>query len=418
MEGTIITSNVVESYVWTRMADLPAGRVAARARRACSGGSPATCRSTAATAGDFLRTFFRRYEGASVEGVQRLIDEHVGEFMLQKASAGRDPADPRAPRGRAPHDPDHRGGRDLRPAARAAVRHRDRRRARGARRPLHRLHVGAAARRRGPRRVAAPLRAAGGHRPEAVVRVRGLATPTCRCCARWATPSPCRPTPRCYRYAQAAPVADRGVGDVARACRGSASRSRRSDDDATADDDLMALALELFRSRRAISPRAPSGARAPGPDRGTARAAPPGHANAIPQPPGDGWARVQAARSPGSAAATSRRSPGKSSFYFSPLVSLPFVPGHEVVGELLDDCDDLAAGTRVVVLSSVLACAARGEDPVCANCAAGDFGRCDRVTVGDLQGGTADRLLRRHRRRMEPHDARRTARSCTRSRRT
>ena len=32
---------------------------------------------------------------------------------------------------------------------------------------------------------------------------------------------------------------------------------------------------------------------------------------------------------------------GKSSFYFSPLVTLPFVPGHEVVGELLDDCGDL-----------------------------------------------------------------------------
>ena len=28
---------------------------------------------------------------------------------------------------------------------------------------------------------------------------------------------------------------------------------------------------------------------------------------------------------------------GKSSFYFSPLVSLPFVPGHEVVGDVMDD---------------------------------------------------------------------------------
>ena len=37
--------------------------------------------------GDFLRTFFRRYEGASVAGVDRLIDDHVGEFMLEKASA-------------------------------------------------------------------------------------------------------------------------------------------------------------------------------------------------------------------------------------------------------------------------------------------------------------------------------------------
>jgi threonine dehydrogenase-like Zn-dependent dehydrogenase len=77
---------------------------------------------------------------------------------------------------------------------------------------------------------------------------------------------------------------------------------------------------------------------------------------------------------------------GRTSFYFSPLVSLPFVPGHEIVGELLDDCEDLAAGTRVV-LSSVLACAARGEDPPCPNCAAGRTGRCDRVTVGHLKAG-------------------------------
>jgi alcohol-forming fatty acyl-CoA reductase len=37
--------------------------------------------------GEFLRTFFRRYEGASVEGIDRLVDEVVSEFMLQKLSA-------------------------------------------------------------------------------------------------------------------------------------------------------------------------------------------------------------------------------------------------------------------------------------------------------------------------------------------
>jgi threonine dehydrogenase-like Zn-dependent dehydrogenase len=35
----------------------------------------------------------------------------------------------------------------------------------------------------------------------------------------------------------------------------------------------------------------------------------------------------------------------------------------------------------------VLACAARGEDPPCDNCAKGDWGRCDRVTVGHLKPG-------------------------------
>lgn len=104
-----------------------------------------------------------------------------------------------------------------------------------------------------------------------------------------------------------------------------------------------------------------------------------------PVPPREGWARVKPMLSGicGSDLATIA---GKSSFYFSPLVSLPFVPGHEVVGELLDDHGDLRSGTRVV-LSSVLGCVARGEEPTCDNCAAGLAGRCDRVTVGHLGAG-------------------------------
>jgi HAD superfamily hydrolase (TIGR01490 family) len=86
MEGTIITSNVVESYVWTRMADLevedwPAELVSVFGR------IPSYLQADRRDRGEFLRTFFRRYEGASVEGVNRLIDDHVGEFMLQKASS-------------------------------------------------------------------------------------------------------------------------------------------------------------------------------------------------------------------------------------------------------------------------------------------------------------------------------------------
>jgi threonine dehydrogenase-like Zn-dependent dehydrogenase len=106
-----------------------------------------------------------------------------------------------------------------------------------------------------------------------------------------------------------------------------------------------------------------------------------------PQPPNGhgGWARVKPllAGICGSDLATIA---GRSSFYFSPLVSTPFVPGHEIVGELQDDSGDLAAGARVV-MGSVLSCAARGEDPLCANCTAGQTNRCDRVTVGDLKAG-------------------------------
>jgi threonine dehydrogenase-like Zn-dependent dehydrogenase len=146
----------------------------------------------------------------------------------------------------------------------------------------------------------------------------------------------------------------------------------------------MALALELFRSAPRYVAARTVGRRAPG-----LIAGPLAPLRLVsqrdPEPRGEGWARVKPLLSGicGSDLATIS---GTTSFYFTPLVSMPFVPGHEVVGELLEGCGDLEAGQRVV-LSSVLACAARGEDPVCANCAAGDFGRCDRVTVGRLRAG-------------------------------
>lgn len=86
MEGTIIASNVVESYVWARLADLEPAEWPAELARVF-GRIPGYLQMDRRDRGDFLRTFFRRYEGASVEGVRRLIDGHVAEFMLQKASA-------------------------------------------------------------------------------------------------------------------------------------------------------------------------------------------------------------------------------------------------------------------------------------------------------------------------------------------
>jgi threonine dehydrogenase-like Zn-dependent dehydrogenase len=76
---------------------------------------------------------------------------------------------------------------------------------------------------------------------------------------------------------------------------------------------------------------------------------------------------------------------GQTSLYFSALVSMPFVPGHEVVAELTADCEDLTAGTRVVI-DPVLTCAARGIEP-CPACAAGRTNLCERITVGHLSPG-------------------------------
>jgi HAD superfamily hydrolase (TIGR01490 family) len=86
MEGTILPSNVVESYVWSRMADLPWDQWPDELVSVFSR-IPSYLMADRRDRGEFLRTFFRRFEGASVEGVDRLIDEVVSEFMLQKVSA-------------------------------------------------------------------------------------------------------------------------------------------------------------------------------------------------------------------------------------------------------------------------------------------------------------------------------------------
>ena len=143
------------------------------------------------------------------------------------------------------------------------------------------------------------------------------------------------------------------------------------------------LALELYRSvTRYVAARA-VGERAPGLVAGPL--APLRLVNRDePAIPGEGWARVQP-RLSGICGSDLATISGQTSFYFSSLVSMPFVPGHEVVGDLFDDVDGLPAGTRVV-LEPVLACAARGVAP-CPHCASGNRGRCDRITVGHVSPG-------------------------------
>jgi threonine dehydrogenase-like Zn-dependent dehydrogenase len=70
---------------------------------------------------------------------------------------------------------------------------------------------------------------------------------------------------------------------------------------------------------------------------------------------------------------------GRSSRWFEPIVSFPFTPGHEVVGELDD-------GARVVI-EPVLGCAARAIHPPCPGCATGATRHCHHLTGGHLQPG-------------------------------
>ncbi len=85
MDGTLLPSNVVESYLWLRLPELPASaraREAADVARALPRWLVTERRDRAA----FLRAVYRRYEGASYDALQRLVDERVTGTVLGRLS--------------------------------------------------------------------------------------------------------------------------------------------------------------------------------------------------------------------------------------------------------------------------------------------------------------------------------------------
>jgi threonine dehydrogenase-like Zn-dependent dehydrogenase len=110
----------------------------------------------------------------------------------------------------------------------------------------------------------------------------------------------------------------------------------------------------------------------------------------LPEPklPGPRWVRVQPILSGvcGSDLATLT---AKGSPYLGPVISMPFVMGHEVVGVV----EETGAGvTRVrtgdrVVLQPALGCVVRGIDPPCDACRGEQDALCRNVTRGDISAG-------------------------------
>jgi threonine dehydrogenase-like Zn-dependent dehydrogenase len=97
-----------------------------------------------------------------------------------------------------------------------------------------------------------------------------------------------------------------------------------------------------------------------------------------PDLPGGDWVRLRP-RLAGICGSDLATIDGHASRYFDPIVSFPFTPGHEVVGDLDDD--------RRTVLIPILSCATRGIDPVCPACAAGRTNHCGRIAFGHLDPG-------------------------------
>jgi threonine dehydrogenase-like Zn-dependent dehydrogenase len=100
-----------------------------------------------------------------------------------------------------------------------------------------------------------------------------------------------------------------------------------------------------------------------------------------PDLPGPEWVRIKP-RLSGICGSDLATIDGASSRYFEPIVSFPFIPGHEVVADR-----EGTDGADRVVLEPVLGCVTRGISPTCAACARGDLGNCERIAFGDLEPG-------------------------------
>jgi len=107
-----------------------------------------------------------------------------------------------------------------------------------------------------------------------------------------------------------------------------------------------------------------------------------------PSLPGSRWVRLQVIQS-GICGSDLSTIFAKGSMYFSPLLSFPFILGHELVariGETGKEVSQWREGERVVV-QPALGCKVRGIDPPCDFCGDGSLGNCIRVTEGDISAG-------------------------------
>ena len=85
MDGTLLSSNVIETYLWLRLHELDtAGRVGEVARMA--GRLPSLVRAERHERSGFLRTVYREYAGADLDALNTMADEVLSSHVLGRLS--------------------------------------------------------------------------------------------------------------------------------------------------------------------------------------------------------------------------------------------------------------------------------------------------------------------------------------------
>ncbi|MCA1834767.1 MAG: HAD-IB family hydrolase [Actinobacteria bacterium] len=87
VEGTIVSSNVLEAYVWLKLSDTPRDEwpfaFAGLIRRV-----PGYLSAERRDRGEFLRSFYRRYAGAREEEIRARADASISELLLRRLAPG------------------------------------------------------------------------------------------------------------------------------------------------------------------------------------------------------------------------------------------------------------------------------------------------------------------------------------------
>jgi fatty acyl-CoA reductase len=86
LDGTLVSSTVVESYLWLRLAAAPRGRIP-RELAEMARAAPGWIKAERADRGRLIREVYRRYAGADLELLAKLVDDEVGDHLLSRVSA-------------------------------------------------------------------------------------------------------------------------------------------------------------------------------------------------------------------------------------------------------------------------------------------------------------------------------------------
>ena len=85
MDGTLLSSNVLEGYLWLRLRELSAAERWARLGRVVAS-VPGYLQAERRQRSDFLRTAYREYAGADLATLEQIVDEHLTGHVLSRLS--------------------------------------------------------------------------------------------------------------------------------------------------------------------------------------------------------------------------------------------------------------------------------------------------------------------------------------------